>query len=175
VLKAQAADLPHKSDSGGVALNISDANSMRTAWTRMHSDIARAKPGLVLDGILVEPMAKRGTELIVGARNDPDWGPVLLVGLGGIWAEALKDVRLIPPELSRSEIVDQLNKLKGSVLLRGFRGSPALDIEAAADVVFRLATLMKTAPQIAEVDVNPLVVYPAGEGAIALDALIVTQ
>ncbi len=175
VLKAQSAKLSHKSDAGGVVLNITDPEALRAGWDRMHVDIARAKPDLALEGVLIERMAQRGTELIVGARNDPDWGPVLLVGLGGVWAEALRDVRLLPPDLSREEILTELKQLKGSALLWGFRGSPPLDLDAAASVISKLASLLRTVPEISEADINPLVVYPAGQGALALDALIVTR
>jgi len=172
-LKAQSADLSHKSDAGGVVLNLTDPTSLAAGWDHLHSNIAKAKPGLILDGVLVEAMGKRGAELIVGARNDPEWGPVLLVGFGGILAEALHDVRLLPPDLSTNAIVEELYKLKSSALLRGFRGSPPLDVEAVAEVVARLGGLICARPEIAEVDINPVVAYPSG--AVALDALIITK
>ena len=175
VLKAQSATLSHKSDAGGVVLNLADADALSAGWSRLHADLARNAPGLALDGVLVERMAARGTELIVGARNDPDWGPVVLVGLGGIWAEALRDVRLLPPDLSVEAIAAELGKLKGAALLRGVRGSPALDVMAAADIVRRIGALVHAMPEIAEIDVNPVVLYSDGQGALALDALIVTR
>ncbi len=179
VLKAQSAELSHKSDAGGVVLNLKDAEAVASGWQTMHAAIAKALPGLVLDGVLVEQMGAQGTELIVGARNDKDWGPVLLVGFGGVLAEALQDVRLLPPDLSVAEIVAELHLLKSAALLRGFRGSPVLDVEAAAGIVAKLGTLMLSVNSIDEVDINPVVVYPKGgpdgRGAIALDALIVTR
>jgi acyl-CoA synthetase (NDP forming) len=175
VLKAQAVQLPHKSDAGGVVLSLADADALATGWQRLHENIARAKPGLALDGVLVEQMGQRGAELIVGAQNDKDWGPVLLVGFGGVLAEALHDVRLLPPELGVEAVTRELYELKSAVLLRGFRGSPALDVRAAAEIVCRLGALMRAAPEIKEVDINPVVVYPEGQGAVALDALIVTK
>ena len=99
-LKAQAAALSHKSDAGGVILGLADAAALGEGWRRLEANIAKAEPGLKLDGVLVERMAaKGGLELILGARNDPEWGPVLVVGLGGVQAEALGDVRLLPPDL----------------------------------------------------------------------------
>jgi acyl-CoA synthetase (NDP forming) len=175
VLKAQAASLTHKSDFGGVILNVADADALASGWKRLHDDIARALPELVLEGVLVEKMGQRGAELIVGAKNDKDWGPLLLVGFGGVLAEALKDVRLLPPDLSVEAIVEELYRLKSAPLLRGFRGSPALDVRAAAEIVCRLGTLMLSNPAIQEVDINPVVVYPEGQGALALDALIVVE
>jgi acyl-CoA synthetase (NDP forming) len=141
----------------------------------MQAAIERARPGLVLDGVLVEEMGARGAELIVGARNDPDWGPVLLIGSGGVHAEVLKDVRLIPPDLSVEAIVDEIRKLKMAALLRGFRGSAALDVRAVAEILHRLGAFVLAAPQVKEVDINPVIVYPEGQGAVALDALIVTR
>jgi acyl-CoA synthetase (NDP forming) len=174
VLKAQSARLSHKSDAGGVALKLTDDLGIEAAWHKMLSDIANARPGLALDGILVEEMGAWGVELIVGAHNDADWGPVLLVGFGGVVAEALHDIRFIPPDLSVDGIVAEIMKLRSAVLLREFRGSAALDVGAAAQLVHRLGTLMMTCPEVREVDINPLIVYQEGRGAVALDALIVT-
>ena len=175
VLKAQAAALTHKSDVGGVALKLQDAEAVAAGWNKMQSDIATALPDLKLDGILVETMGKWGTELIVGAHCDPEWGPVLLIGLGGVMAEALGDTRLIVPGLSRESVVAELLQLKSAALLRGFRGAPPVDLEAAADIVVRLGEFVLANPSVREVDINPVIVYGKGEGAVALDALIVTE
>jgi acetate---CoA ligase (ADP-forming) len=174
-LKAQAADLPHKSDAGGVVLGLNDEAALAAGWQRLQQNVHAAKPELVLDGLLVERMGRPGIELIVGAENDPDWGPVLLVGFGGVLAEALQDVKLLPPELSVEAIIDELHTLKSGVLLRGFRGSPALDVRAGADIVHALGALVRSHPAIQEIDINPVVVYPEGMGAVALDALIVSD
>lgn len=173
VLKAQHATLTHKSDVGGVALNLPDKATLGNAWQQMHKDVATALPGLQLEGILVEGMGAPGVELIVGAQNDPDWGPVLLIGFGGVLAEVLNDVRLIAPEASEPTIIAELLKLKSAALLSGFRGSAAPDLAAAAQAISRLGTWMLTHPIVREVDINPLVVYPQGQGVVALDALIV--
>ncbi len=173
VLKAQSPDLSHKSDAGGVVLNVGDDEALAQGWAKMHESIAGYHPGLVLDGVLVETMARRGIELIVGARNDPDWGPVLLVGFGGVLAEAMKDIRLLAPDLSIPAIAAELHQLKSAAILRGFRGAPAADVDAAAAIIARLGALMVARPDIVEVDINPVVVYPKGEGAVALDALMV--
>jgi acetate---CoA ligase (ADP-forming) len=174
-LKAQAAELSHKSDAGGVALNVQNPAALASAWATMHASISRAMPGLELDGVLVERMSGRGVQLIVGARRDPDWGPVLLVGFGGILAEAFHDVRLLPLEISSDEVVRELLSMKSGALLRGLRGSPAMDVPAAAGIVTRLAKLLLAAPRISEVDINPVIVFPEGEGAMALDGLILAE
>jgi acetate---CoA ligase (ADP-forming) len=172
VLKAQSPDLSHKSDAGGVIVGISDDLALVAAWTKMHDSVSAHKPGLVLDGILLEAMGARGLELIVGAKNDPDWGPVILAGFGGVQAEILKDVKLLPPDMTRDAIIAELHGLKSGVLLQGFRGSPALDVGAVADIVITLGALLLAEPSIQEIDLNPVVVYPQGQGAVALDALM---
>jgi acyl-CoA synthetase (NDP forming) len=173
-MKAQAAKLEHKTEAGGVMLGVANAQEVRSAWQTLHDNVARAQSGLKLDGVLVEAMSPRGLELVVGARRDPRWGPVVLVGLGGIWVEALGDVRLMPPDLSEAEIVAELRKLKTAKLLNGFRGAPPADIDAVAAATAAVGRLMRARPDIAEVDINPLMVHAAGHGATALDALIIT-
>ena len=175
VLKAQAVELPHKSDAGGVMLGIDSESALIESWTTLHKNIAVNMSGLVLEGILVERMGQKGVELIFGARNDPEWGPVLLAGFGGVLAEAIRDVRLMPPDLSIPEIAHELEKLQCAALLRGFRGSPPLDVDAAAQILSGLGALIQSSPEIEEVDINPVVVYPRGAGAVALDALIVVS
>ena len=172
VLKAQASDLGHKSDAGGVILNLGDADAVSAGWERLHANVAAARPGLVLDGVLVEAMAPRGIELIVGARVDPQWGPVILVGFGGVTAELLHDAVLLPHDLDRQSIVDSILGLRMAPLLTGFRGAPPADVEAVADIVMALGRVLAGTPEISEIDLNPVVVYPKGEGALALDALI---
>ncbi len=174
VLKAQFAQLSHKSDSGGVVLGLNDPEQIAHGWGQLHANIARHHPGMVLDGVLVERMAPRGLELIVGARNDPEWGPVILVGFGGVQAEVLQDVRLLPPDLTLAGIVRELHLLKGAALLRGHRGAPAVDVEAVAALIERLSRLLLTESSIREIDLNPVVVYPKGQGVLALDALMLT-
>lgn len=173
-LKAQAAALAHKTEAGGVLLGVSDADAIYRGWTTLYANVERAQPGLALDGVLVEAMAARGLELVAGARRDPEWGPVLLVGLGGIFVEALNDVRLIAAAATHAEILTELSKLASAKLLHGVRGQPPADVGAVADAVVALGRLMLAHPEIVEIDVNPLVVHPRGEGATALDALIVT-
>ena len=170
VLKAQASAFSHKSDAGGVALNIQDEAGLEAAWAKMRADISEHLPKLALDGILVEKAAAHGIEMIVGARNDPEWGVVLLVGFGGVASEAMRDIRLLAPELTVDAIVKEVFLLRSAPLLRGFRGASALDALAFARIVRRLGQFMLRCPWVQEVDMNPVVVYP--EGALALDALI---
>jgi acyl-CoA synthetase (NDP forming) len=170
-LKAQAAVLTHKSDAGGVILNVSDGGALRAAWEKLNDNVQRAKPGLALDGVLVEAMAARGLELVVGGRRDPHWGAVLMLGLGGIWVETLKDVALLPAGAGKATIIEALGRLKGAALLGGARGSPPVDIAAVADVAWTVGSALQRSPEIAELEINPLVAYPGS--ALALDALII--
>ncbi|MBT0670842.1 acetate--CoA ligase family protein [Novosphingobium profundi] len=172
VLKAQAAALSHKSDAGGVIVGIADGDALEAAWAKMQTEVAAARPGLVLDGLLVEAMGPRGVEMIVGARRDPSWGPVLLVGFGGVAAELLHDAVLLAPDLTREEIKAQIRTLRMAPLLEGFRGAPLADLDALASTVEALGAIVRGTPEIGEVDLNPVLVLPQGEGALALDALI---
>lgn len=175
VLKAQAAALSHKSDAGGVILGIPDGAALEEAWARLHANVAAYDPSIALDGGLVEAMGARGTELILGARNDPDWGPVILAGFGGITAELLHDVRLLPHDLGREAVMAELRALKQGALLDGYRGSPPLDFDAVADLVLVLGSILAGTPAIREIDLNPVLVYPQGQGIVALDALILAE
>jgi len=108
---------------------------------------------------------------VVGGRRDPDWGPVVMVGLGGIWIETLHDVRLLPPDLPRAGIAEEVAKLKGFGLLRGARGRPPADVDALVDTIATIGALLASRPEVLEIDINPLVVYP--KGVLALDVLLV--
>lgn len=171
VLKAQAADLLHKSDVGGVLVGLADEAALRAGWQRLQHSVAQARPDLVLDGVLVEAMGAPGVELVVGARRDAQWGPVVMVGLGGIWIETLHDVRLIAPDMHPDDIVEQLRQLKAAPLLQGARGQAPVDLKAVADVVARLGALMRAEPRLLEIDINPLIAR--ADGVCALDALVV--
>ncbi len=174
-MKAQAGALAHKTEAGGVMLGIKDEAGLREAWKTLHDNIAKHQPGLKLDGVLVEKMAPKALELVIGAKRDPLWGPVVLVGLGGIWVEALGDVRLLPPDLSEAAIVEELGKLRTAKLLKGFRGAPAVDVEAVAKTAALVGRIMMTVPEIVEIDINPVFAHGKGEGITAVDALIVTK
>ena len=174
-LKAQSAKLSHKSDAGGVALNLKDSAALDQAWANMQSDLAHHRPGLGLDGVLVESMCSPGLELIVGARRDPEWGPVLMIGLGGVFTEALHDVRVLAPDLSVDDIVTEFARLRGAALLGAFRGQAPRDVRAAAEIVARIGAFIRQHGEVVEIDVNPLMTFAEGQGAMALDALIVTS
>jgi acyl-CoA synthetase (NDP forming) len=173
-LKAQAAALSHKTEAGGVMLNLADEGALRAGFTETMDNVKRAAPGVTLDGVLVERMSPKGLELMVGAKRDPGWGAVLLVGLGGIWVEALGDVQVLPATADEAQVIEALGQLRAAKLLAGVRGAPPADIEAVAKAATSIGRLIRTVPEIGEIEINPLMVHARGEGATALDALIVS-
>jgi acetate---CoA ligase (ADP-forming) len=174
-LKAQAASLSHKTEVGGVVLNLAEEASLLAAWDQMIANVKRAAPDVSLDGVLVEKMSPKGIEMMVGAKRDPGWGTVLLLSLGGIWVEALDDVQVLTGNADAAQILEALGKLRLVKLLAGVRGAPPADLDALVQVVLGIGRLMQTVPELKEIDVNPLMVHAKGEGATALDALIVTD
>jgi acyl-CoA synthetase (NDP forming) len=169
VLKAQAAELSHKSDIGGVILGVADEDELRAGWARLMTNLGSVQ----IDGVLVEQMSAPGLEMIVGARHRPEWGATVLVGLGGVLTEALDATLLLPADISRARAVDRIRELHGAKLLGEFRGRPARDVSAVADAVVKIGAVMRAGLGIEEIDINPLMVGAEGEGAVALDALIV--
>jgi acetate---CoA ligase (ADP-forming) len=175
VLKAQAAALGHKSDAGGVKVNLKDSGELCQALRNMVPSVRAYDESITLDGFLVEKMGRMGTEMIVGAKHDPEWGPVVLAGFGGVTAEILKDVKLFTPDLDQAAVHEGLLDLKQAALLKGWRGSPALDVAALAELIVLVGRIMAGNPRIREIDLNPVIVHPEGEGVLALDALMLVD
>ncbi|MXO64996.1 acetate--CoA ligase family protein [Altericroceibacterium endophyticum] len=175
VMKAQAADLGHKSDAGGVLLNLKTADDVRSAFEQIFKNVAAYNAAIELDGVLIEAMGKMGTEMIVGAKNDPQWGPVVLAGFGGVTAEILKDVKLFTPDLDAKQVEEGLLDLKQAAILKGYRGAPALDTAALADLIVQVGRVMAGNPAIREIDLNPVIIHPKGGGVVALDALMLVD
>ena len=174
VLKIASPDIAHKSDIGGVALNLEDERAVGAAFRRMMEACRSREPNARIDGVLVSPMRERGIELIVGLSRDPQWGPVLAVGLGGIWVEILQDVSLRVLPTDANEIRYMLTELRGAKLLEGQRGVPAADLDVVAGAIARIAeAALRLGPELVEVDVNPL--WVRGKRVEALDALFVWQ
>ncbi|MAK61880.1 MAG: CoA-binding protein [Ponticaulis sp.] len=175
VMKAQSAALSHKSDAGGVILNLNSDDAVAEAFETMYQNIERYSPGMKLDGVLIETMSTKGVELILGAKRDPQWGPVILIGFGGVQAEVIKDFRILPSDLSTAEIEAEILLLKGAALLTGFRGSKPVDLEPVVSAIAAMSALMRSEPRIREIDLNPVIARPKGEGFDALDALILVD
>jgi len=171
VLKIQSPELLHKSDVGGVALNLTSEEAVREEFTNMLARVQSRQPDARIDGVLVSPMRPSGTELLVGVVRDDLWGLVLTVGLGGVWTEILKDtaVRVLP--VRHDEIEKMLGELRGAQLLRGARGQEGVDIQAVSEVIYRVSTLaLALGPQLNALEINPLLVR--GSHIEALDVLV---
>jgi len=171
-LKINSSEILHKTDAGGVKLGIKDLSGAESAYEEILENIARTNPNAKTDGILVQEMAPPGIEIIIGISNDKMFGPMLLVGLGGIFVEIFKDVSLYPAPMNKGEAQMMLEKLKGYKLLSGYRGSEPCDISALADLIVTVSNYaFEHRDEIKEMDLNPVLVYP--EGVCAVDALIV--
>lgn len=168
-LKLVSPDITHKSDAGGVVLGLRGAAEVRDAFERIVAVARAAVPGAAIEGVLVQQMLSGGQELIVGVRRDPQFGPVVLAGTGGVEVELVRDVALDLAPLSRGEAGRLLDQTRAGLRLAGWRGAPASDRAAAVEAIVRLAQLACDLPQVAELEINPLYVLPAGRGAIAID------
>lgn len=170
-LKIQSPALQHKSDVGGVALNLESAEAVQVGFAAIVQRVRTAQPTVEIEGVLVSPMRATGLELLVGVVRDPLWGLVLTLGLGGIWTEALKDTSLRILPVQRVEIETMLGELRGSALLRGSRGRPPVDLHALSDVIYRVSTLaLALDPYLNALEINPLLVD--AERIEALDVLV---
>ena len=171
VLKLDAPGLAHKTEAGGLRLGLANEAAIRAAVGELVA--AAASAGATLRGLLVEPMAAPGVELIVGGTRDTVFGPAVLVGLGGILAEVLDDVAVLLAPVTADEVRERLATLRGASLLRGVRGRPGVDIDAVARVVAAIGDLLVADPLIVEIDCNPVIAGP--DGAVAVDALVVVS
>lgn len=174
VLKVDSPDILHKTDAGGVKLNIKNEEEALAAYESIMTSCRNYNSEARIDGVLVQEMLKSGTEIIVGIKNDKQYGPMLLCGLGGIFVEVFKDAVLSPCPVSKSEALDMLSQLKAYKLLTGYRGSAPLDVDALADIMVKLSQYASdNKDTVSEIDLNPVFVYENGQGAKAADALIV--
>ncbi len=175
-LKAQSPELPHKSEAGGVRLGIADGPALHAAYGAILGAVERHLPGLRLHGVLVAEMARPGIEMIVGAMRDAVFGPVVMVGAGGVMAELFEDASYRLAPVDEATAMEMLDELKSRQLLDGFRGAPAADKEALAAVIARLSDFaVDYGDLVREVEINPLVVHSVGEGCTIVDALLVTE
>jgi len=172
-IKVIAEKLSHKSDIGGVQLNLRNEAAMAEAFNDMMDSIKGEYPEAKIDGVLVQPMVTGGRELILGGRQDPQFGPVVLIGLGGIFVEIFEEVSVRVAPISRPDAEEMIAELRGAQILRGVRGLKPSDIEAVIDALLRLSQLLVEFPQIKELDVNPLMVFHEGGGCMALDARMI--
>jgi acyl-CoA synthetase (NDP forming) len=172
-IKVISEGISHKSDVGGVQLNLRNSAGVAAAFQDMTERIRRAYPDVKIDGVLVQPMATGGRELILGGRQDAQFGPVVLVGLGGVFVEIFEEVSLRVAPIDRREALAMVEELRGAPVLMGARGHKRSDIEAVVDAILRVCQLLCDFPEIQELDINPLRVFHAPEGCQALDARII--
>jgi acyl-CoA synthetase (NDP forming) len=172
VLKIESPDIAHKTEAGVVRLNLSDAGTVRAAYDAITAAAARLQPKPEVRGVLVQPMLAAGIELVVGSKLDPQFGPMVVVGMGGILVELLRDTAVDLAPINRAQAQAMLKRLTGYKLLTGFRGSAAVDLERIADIIVGVSELATDhADTIAEIDVNPVIC--SADRAVAVDALIV--
>lgn len=173
-MKIESADILHKSDVGGVKLNVRGAEEARAAYREIMANVLSKRPDARINGILMVPMLKPGVEMIIGVNNDPQFGPMIMVGMGGVFVEVFKDVALYPAPIGEEEAMEMLRSLKSFKLLNGYRGSAKCDLKALCETIVGIGRFAsQNRDTLKELDINPLFVYPEGEGVGVADALIV--
>ena len=175
-LKIMSPDLLHKTEAGGVVLNVSDSAGIEKAFQELIERVGLYKPEAIIEGVLVQEMLPPGLEVIIGIKKDPIFGPTVVFGLGGIFVEVLKDAVTRVAPLCEEDARSMINELKGKALLDGVRGQLPRDVNALVSILLKVSRLaVELEDSIEEMDINPLIVYEKGAGAVAADALIVPK
>jgi acyl-CoA synthetase (NDP forming) len=176
VMKIQSRDILHKSEVGGVRVNITTKGEVFLAYGALLESAQRHRPDAAIQGVLVSPMAKKGVEIIIGTMQDATFGPMIMVGLGGITTELFKDVIYRPAPVSATEASAMLAELKAAPLLGGFRGAAKADIPALSQLIAQVSALATAyRDHISEIEINPVLVHPEGQGVTIVDALVVRK
>ena len=175
VLKIVAEGLIHKSDAGGIELNIKNDEETRVAFDRMMKRIAQNEPNAEIVGAMVEKMAPKGVEVIVGMLRDATFGPTIMFGMGGTMVELVKDIQFRVTPLSQQDIRSMVTETMAGKLLNGYRGAPVGDFDALYKVISQLSHLAMDHPEIKEIEINPLIVYPQGQGVMAIDSRMILK
>jgi acetyltransferase len=170
VLKVISPDVVHKSDTGGVRVDLRSPEEVAEAYRSIVRSVREAHPDVRMEGVLVESYLKGGREVIVGMSTDPRFGPVLMFGLGGVYVEALKDVAFRVQPVTRGDAEEMVRSIRGLPILEGIRGETGSDLDTLAEVVQRVSQLVGEHDRIVELDINPFLSFP--EGGMALDARI---
>ena len=173
VLKIVSPDIVHKSDVGGVIIEVKDAEGVRNAYEQILKNVERHKADAKIVGVLVQEMAPSATEVIVGAIKDPQFGPAVMFGLGGIFVEVLKDVTFRIAPIDKEEAHDMISEVKAYPLLKGYRNLPPADVEAIVEILLNASRLVMEHQEIKELDLNPIMVYE--KGAKTVDARIILE
>ena len=173
VLKVMSADIPHKTEAGVIKLGVRSETELAASFGEILAKAKQFRADVEIDGVLVQEMAEKGVEVIIGMKRDADFGPVIMFGLGGIFVEVFKDVSFRIPPLSMRDAREMIDETNGSKLLKGYRGMEKMDCEAVASTLMSVAGLsLDLGEAIRELDINPLIVYPGGRGVKVVDALI---
>jgi len=175
VMKISSPDILHKSDIGGVKVGVPDAATARDIYELIEYRARKYSRDATIWGVLIQEQVRKGREVLVGVNRDPQFGPLVVFGLGGIYVEVLKDVSFRLAPITREEARAQIRAIRTFALLQGVRGEPPADLAAAEEIVLRVSQLVTDFPEIVEMDINPLVIHNQGEGAIVLDARIILQ
>src|SRR3990167_277021 len=171
VLKVVSQDILHKSEAGGVVTDIKNIKELNNVWTKMAKNISHKMPTARIEGFLLEEMSPSGVEVIIGGLRDPQFGPVVIFGTGGISVELMKDVSYRLAPLNKKEALEMIREIKGYPLLTGFRGSKPADIDSLSKVIIKLSEILIEIEDIKEIEINPLFVYE--KGVRAVDARVV--
>ncbi|MFA6451737.1 MAG: acetate--CoA ligase family protein, partial [bacterium] len=172
VMKIVSKDIVHKTDAGGIALDIENKNEVIDAYEAIMHSCKRYNPNAIIEGIEIAEMVKPGVETIIGARQDNSFGPIVMFGLGGIYVEVMKDVVFRSFPLGRSDVLNMIAGIRSYPLLLGARGEEKKDIPRIADTILRIGAILIRHRDITDIELNPLIAYPEGAGVKALDARI---
>ena len=172
VMKVVSRDILHKSDAGGVALDLVDKNEVIDAYQAILRNCRAYKAEAAIDGVEVSAMVKAGTETIVGARRDSTFGPIIMFGLGGIYVEVMKDVAFRALPIDRKEVMSMVKQIRAYPLLLGVRGEEKKDVDSVVDTIIKVGTIIQKCKMISDIEINPLVVYENGKGVKAVDVRI---
>lgn len=173
VLKVSSVDITHKSDAGGVKVNLVDKSAVENAFDEILVSISEKYPDVNAEGISVQGMAKAGLEVIIGMTRDPQFGPVIMFGLGGVMVEVLKDVNFRMVPLDKKDASEMIRGIKGVKLLEGYRGQDPVDIECLEEMIMKLSDFIDKTPEVKEIDMNPVFAYK--DGAVVVDARIILE
>lgn len=173
VLKIVSPDIIHKSDSGGVMLNLKNSDEVKNAFNKIISNVKKYKTNVKILGVLVQEMADPSTEVIVGAIKDPQFGQTLMFGLGGIFVEILKDVTFRVAPITKEEAFEMISEVRAYTLLKGYRNKPPVDTDSLTKLIVKTSNLIMENPQIKELDLNPVIVYE--KGLKVVDARIILE
>ena len=173
VLKIVSPQVLHKSDAGGVIIDIKDDDGVREGFNRILKNVKAKVPNAEITGILVQEMAPKSTEIIVGSTKDPTFGPTIMFGLGGIFVEILKDVSFRIAPINRNDAEELIKEIKSYKILEGARGMPKADQETIVDILLKTSNMLMECPEIKELDLNPILVYE--KGAKIVDARIILE